>query len=134
MQQWDCDIDWWFQWWTCETIFTFSYVRFYDKIIYIWHWIYLFMMWIMMFFVWIIIFYVENDFFYVNYDNLWCSLHIFGVYFYLNYSGNDIPRRKPTVWSRKKVKRLKVRLIGGVSFEKNISNKDSLFVPSNEYK
>ena len=27
-----------------------------------------------------------------------------------------------------------MRLIGGVSFEKNISNKDSLFVPSNEYK
>ena len=32
------------------------------------------------------------------------------------------------------MKRIKVRLSGGVGFEKNLSNKDSSFVPSGEEK
>ena len=49
----------------------------------------------------------------------------------LNSSGTDTPKRKPTVQIQQKVKRLKVQLIGGVYFDKNMSNKDSLFIPIN---
>ena len=47
----------------------------------------------------------------------------------LNYSGADIKKRKQTVQSRQNVRRLKVHLGGTVFFEKNMSSKDSSFVP-----
>ena len=65
----------------------------------------------------------------VDYDYLWCQLWLFLTWtimifvvlyvcvlyiLYLNYSSTDIPKIKPTVWSRQKLKRLKVRLSGGV--------------------
>ena len=53
---------------------------------------------------------------------------------YLNYSGTDIPKRKPTVRRQQKVKRLKVGLSGGVFFERNTINKDSQFLPSEKDK
>ena len=53
---------------------------------------------------------------------------------YLNSLGTNIPKIKPTVRSSQKAKRLKVRLSGGVFFDKNNSNKDSPFVSSNEEK
>ena len=40
----------------------------------------------------------------------------------LNYSGTDIPKRKPTVSRQQKVKIINVHLSGGVSFEKNLIN------------
>ena len=52
----------------------------------------------------------------------------------LNYSGTDIPKRKPTVWSQQKVKIINVHLSGGVSFEKNMGNGDSSYVPRDEDK
>ena len=42
----------------------------------------------------------------------------------LNSSGTDIRKRKPTAQSRM-MKLLKVRLIGAVCFEKNLSSEDS---------
>ena len=52
----------------------------------------------------------------------------------LNYSGNDIKKRKLTVWSWQKVKILKVHLSGDVYFDKKMSSKDSSFVPIDEEK
>ena len=49
----------------------------------------------------------------------------------LNSSGTDINKRKPTVRSQQKVKRIKVRLSGAVFFEKNTISEDSSFVPRN---
>ena len=62
-------------------------------------------------------------------------LSVYVMYeFSINYSGTDIPNRKETVWCQQKLKRLNVRLSGGVWFEKNLSNDDSSFVPSDEEK
>ena len=62
-------------------------------------------------------------------------LYVYVVYnLSLNSLGTDIKKRKPTVQSRQKVKRLKVRLTGAVWFEKNTSNKDSSFLTSDEEK
>ena len=94
------------------------------------------------FFMWIVIIFDTNYY-------LWCGLwlfltwfmmifvviHVYAMYsLYLNYSGTDTKKRKITVWSRKKLKRIKVRLSGAICFEKNMISKDSLFVPSNEEK
>ena len=46
----------------------------------------------------------------------------------LNYSGTNFPKRKTTVQSRQKLKRLEVRLSGYFFFKKNISNKDLSFL------
>ena len=53
-------------------------------------------------------------------------LYVYVMYILsLNYPGTDIPKIKPTVRSRKKFKRLNVRLSDYFCFEKNMSNKDS---------
>ena len=70
----------------------------------------------------------------VNYDDICRSFCKCDVYLSLDSSVTDTPKRKPTVQIQQKVKRLKVQLIGGVYFDKNMSNKDSSFVPSDEKK
>ena len=70
----------------------------------------------------------------VNYDNF-SLLSVYVIYILsLNYSGTDTPKRKTTVQSQQKLKRLIVRLSGGVLFEKDMSNKDSSFVPREKDK
>ena len=61
----------------------------------------------------------------VNHDYFCRCLCLCDVYFSLDSSGTHIPMRKQTVKGRKKVKRIKMCLSGGVCFDKNLSDDDS---------
>ena len=103
----------WGVWGLMQKLFNFGveyifYDVYYD---YLWFWLWLFL-------TWIIIFGVDYDYFYVNYDDICRYLCLWDVNIVPNSSGNDITNRKQTVWSWQKVNILKVRLSGGVWFDK----------------